>query len=278
MPFTNLEIVKKHLTDYRLGTRNIENEAFLMPTSDYANLQYANIKPESEKVKAREINTPFSESVVLDGTETVSLTHGEIIPDSVVVADNSSLGQIFTENIDYTINYNDGAVTRIADGAIPSASEVTIWYQYYRVYVRDTDYTIDYIRGRLKRQPEGDIEAGQVVYTDYISQYGNITDEALSNAIVEAADKVLAVIDPIYESSTDQALITAETYLTMAIICRIKAIEAAGRQDQIASGYRGDFWLKLHDSYTSEALKLLRPYAQKASELSSPRLANAGEQ
>ena len=272
MSFTTIELVKKHLTDYRLGTKRIENEPFLMPASGYSNLQFGNIEKDTDRVKARELNTPFSEDLMFDITDKTSLAHSEIIADTVVTASNSSMGEIYTENVDFSIDYDNGTITRIPDGAIPPVSSFTIWYQYYRVYERSVDYFIDYTDGKISLAPSGSIEAGQLVYVDYISMYGNITDESIDNSIIEAAEKVLSVIDPIYQTSEDQALTTAETYLTLAIICRIKAIEAAGRPEQTTSGFRGDFWAKLSNSYTIEGFKILEHYARPVNSLASPKL------
>ncbi|MCP4704577.1 MAG: hypothetical protein GY865_08200, partial [candidate division Zixibacteria bacterium] len=202
----------------------------------------------------------------------VTLTYNELIPDTVVVANNSSMGKIFTENIDFTVDYDQGVIIRITAGAIETSAEVYIWYQHYKVYSRDVDYTINYNNGYITRLASGDIEAGQLVYIDYQSLYGNITDEAINNAILEASSKIRAIIDPEYESSTDQALITSETYSTLAIICKIKAIEAAGNLTISSSGYRGDFWLQLSTSYYSESMQMLIPYSLKTNPLSSPKI------
>ncbi len=278
MPFTTIDIVKKHLTDYRLGTKRIENEAVLMPTNGSVYLQYANIQPHSEKVKAKEIISPVTEQLSFNQDNTLTLSHTELIPDTVVVANNSSMASIYTENVDYSVDYDNGIITRITDGAIGELATVTIWYQYYRIYTLGVDYEIDYTTGRFSGLEYGNIEPGQIVLADYVSEYGNITDEAVANAITEASDKVLSIIEPSYEDSTDQSLITAETYFALAIICRIKAIEAAQNAANTVSGYRGDFWLELSSSYSNEGNSLLKPYSKSLGGFSSPSLSNSGNQ
>ncbi|MBD3170152.1 MAG: hypothetical protein GF307_11760 [candidate division Zixibacteria bacterium] len=272
MPFTTIETVRKHLTDYRLGTKRIENEPLLLTGSGYVNLQYSNIEAGSERVKAMESIKPVREISNFTGDDTLNLSNEELVPDSVVAANNTSLGKIYIENIDFTVDYSGGVLTRIVSGDIPGESEVAVWYRNYRLYTKGIDYSIDYVAGKIGRISSGNIEAGQSLYIDYISQYGNITEESIKNAIVEASGKVLAIIDPSYESETHQALTTAETYLTIAVICRIKAIEAAGRPDYYSAGYSGDFWLKLRDSYTQEGLKMLEKFTPKRIFLSPPRL------
>jgi len=276
MPFTTIQIVKKHLTDYRLGSQRIESEPLIMPASGYSHLQYGNIQEGSVKVKAKELNSPIREDIVFDSNDQAALAHAEIIPDSVVAANNSSLGRIYVENIDYTVDYDQGIIIRIDGGSIAPSAEISVWYQNYRLYTSGIDYSIDYVGGKISRITSGSIEAGQMVFVDYFAQYGNITDEAISNAIVEASDKVLAIIDPVYEDSTDQSLVTAETYLALAVICRINGIESAGRPDKTTSNFRGDFWLKLSSSYSMEGLTLLQNYARRANPLSSPKLTKIG--
>jgi hypothetical protein len=272
MAFTTIQLVKKHLIDYRLGTRRIENEPVLMPATGSVDLQYANIQEVSEKVKAKESTSPVSESVIFDSSEEASLEQSEIIPETVVAANNSSMGIIYAENVDYTVNYDDGKIIRILDGTIPENGEIVVWYQYYRLYASGVDYSIDNVKGMISRIADGAIEAGQLVFLDYISQYGNISDESIVNAIVEASDRLLAVIDPIYEESTDQALVTAETYLAMSVICRVKAIEIASQPYQSSSGFSGDFWLKLSATYSTEGMKILESYAKSLPPFSSPKL------
>ena len=272
MSFTTIQLVKKHLTDHRLGTTRIEGEPFLMPASGSANLQYGNIQEGSEKIKAKEQNLPYLEELIFGADNRAALTRSELILDSVVVASNSSLGTIYVENEDYSIDYNRGTILRIEDGLIPSQAEFAIWYQAYRLYARGIDYNINYPAGTISYIASGDIEAGQMVFADYLSQYGNITDEAIANAIVEANAKVMGIIDPIYENSSDQSLVTAETYFTLSIICRIKAIETAGHPESAASGYSGDFWLKLKDSYQIEAANMLEYYAKPIGAFTSPIL------
>ncbi|MBD3233466.1 MAG: hypothetical protein GF315_07045 [candidate division Zixibacteria bacterium] len=275
MPFTTIQIVKKHLVDYRLGTKNIEDESIIIPTSDPVNLQFGNIREDSEKVKAKELSSPLIEEPTFNQNDQIILSHPELIYDTVVVASNSSMSVLYTENLDYSVDYNNGIITRIPSGQIPQLAEVTVWYLYYKIYSEGVDYKINYTNGEITRLETGELEPNQMLLVDYVSLYGNIVDEAISNAIDEANAKVLAMIDPAYQGSTDQALITAETYMTLAIISRIKAIEAAGRPENTASGYRGDFWLALSKSYAAEAIQLLEPYSRTMSTLMPPALAKS---
>lgn len=270
MSFTNLSLVKKHISEHHIGTTQLENiSAHLVGASPFQ-LPHVNILFGSEKLKAKEMIVPLSENITFS-SDTINLSHAEIIPDSVVVASDSSLGQIYIENLDFSINYEEGKVIRIPSGSISSGAGVVIWYLYYRLYTRDTDYEIDYAAGQITRLSNGAIEDGQWVLVDYTVEYGFLNDDIITNAMVEASDLMTKIIDTSYLDSTEQGLVTAETYLTVSILCRIKGMDV---MNQNISGSNAlalsKSWSQIGDVYEEKSRLILNSYAKARGNLSSP--------
>lgn len=274
MSFTNIDLVKKHILEHELGTTNTENVPCHLLGETPFQLPHKNILPNSEKVKGKEGNVPTQENISFSSGEEVSLSHPELIPDTVVVANDSSLGEIYAENIDYTIDYDNGKLTRIPGGSIPSRVSVVIWYFYYRVYVKEIDYQIDYAKGQIRRKSSGEIEDGQWVLVDYTVEYSLLNDEVIENAIKEANDQIMQYIDDAYSNSTDQALVTAETYLAVSILGNIKAMEAINQP--VGTGSSGQAhsislaWAKMSGVYQGQAYEILKRFRKDPGGFCSP--------
>lgn len=271
MPFTTKEIVQKHILDHHIGSLSAENEPAQLTGNDYAVLQRRVILKETEKVKGREQFEPTREDIDFSGTDSFNLSHGELIPDTVVVAADSSLGAIYVENVDYHIDYDSGRIERILSGVIPPGSRIVIWYLYFRVYERGVDYDFDYQRGRLRRRTNGAIDSGQRVLVDYTAEFGGLDDDAMENAIAEADDQIMSFIDEAYRDSSDRSLVTAETYLAVSIICRIKAMESISpSKDNSNNAAEAQSWSSLSDIYRKEAYALLSRYSGEIGRFKSP--------
>jgi hypothetical protein len=274
MSFTNIDLVKKHIGEQELGSVSKKNAACQLTGETYFQLPHIMLQTDSEKVKAKEQNVPIQETVSFSSSDTMLLSHQELIPDTVVVANDSSLGEIYAENIDYTIDYENGKITRIPSGAIPAAVSVVIWYFYYRVYSKDIDYQIDYAKGQIRRISSGEIEDGQWVLVDYTVEYSLINDEVIENAIKEANDQILQYIDATYSNSTDQALVTAETYLAVSILTNIKAMEAINQP--VGTGSFGQAhsislaWAKMSGVYQGQAYEMLKQFRKDPGAFCSP--------
>jgi hypothetical protein len=275
MSFTNIDLVKKHILEHRFSTTDIENVACHLLDETPFQLPHLDILPNSEKVKGKEQNVPVQENVSFSSSEEASLAHPELIPDTVVVAKDSSLGEIYVENLDYSIDYENGKVTRISDGSIPPGSQVVIWYLFFRIYTKDTDYHIDYNKGQIKRMSSGEIEDGQWVLVDYTVEFGLLIDEVMANAIVEANDIILKIIDPSYANSTDQSLVTTETYLTVSILCNIKALEVMTQNPGSTAKSLSTSWSNMSSVYQERAFDLLKKFRKDPGGLRSPYAAKS---
>ena len=272
MSFTNISLVKKHISEHRLGVFEMENHPVRLAGSSPVKLPDSNIQVGSEKVKGKEISSPVQEDISFSSGDTIQLLHSELIQDTVVVASDSSLGQVYVENLDYSMDYDNGKVKRITSGSIPEGYSVVIYYLYYRIYQRDTDYQIDYQKGELSRLVSGKIEDGQWVLLDYEVEYGFLNDDTIAQAIKEADERVQKFIDSSFYESEDQGLVTAETYLAISILCNIKAVEAL---DLSLSPYNAQLisksWNMMAEVYSKQAYLVLSDFAKISSTLFSPR-------
>ena len=272
MSFTNISLVKKHISEHHLGVFEMENYPCHLTGSSPHKLPDSNIQVSSEKVKGKEILSPVQEEVSFLSGNTIQLLHSELILDTVVVTSDSSLGKIFVENIDYSIDYENGKLTRISSGSIPALSSVVIFYLYYRIYQKNIDYKLDFQKGELTRITSSAIEDGQWVLLDYKVEYGFLNDETIAQAIAEANERILKFIDPSYYESEDQGLVTAETYLSVSILCGIKAVEVLnlniyGASVQLLS----KSWNMMAEVYSKKAYLILSDFARISSALLTPR-------
>ena len=270
MSFTTVEIVKKHILEKHVGVQQVESESVRIVADSSVNLRYPPVYSGSEKVKAKQQIKPDYQTVDFSGSDEVGLNKEELIKDTVVVASDSSLGEIFRENVDYIVDYDEGILTRLSSGEIAPGATVSVWYIPFRIYTRGQDYKINYNRGEITRLSAGDIKSGQWVYVDYVSEYAFIDDEIITNAINEANEMVSNFIDSVYASSSDKSLVVAETYLAVSIICRIKALEAVstGLKDTISSS-----WSSLSDKYKKDAYILLEKFAGSLGGFTPPKKA-----
>jgi len=274
MGFTNIDLVKKHILEHEIGSLSKENIACWLTGETPFQLPHVLLQANSEKVKAKEQNTPTQEVVSFVSSDTAQLTHQEIIPDTVVVANDSSLGEIYVENVDYSMDYDNGRTIRISSGSIPPATSVVIWYLFFRIYTRDRDYEIDCSKGQITRKDSGDIEDRQWVLVDYVVEFALLSDGVIENAIIEANDQILKYIDSTYVNSTDQSLVTAETYLAVSILCNIKALEVMTQNVGASTGGQAySFslaWSKMSDTYQKQAYQLLKKFRKDPGGLYAP--------
>ncbi|UCE65312.1 MAG: hypothetical protein JSU85_10600 [Candidatus Zixiibacteriota bacterium] len=270
MAFTTREIVKKHILDHHLGSENVENEKTRFQGTDWIQLYKRMILGGSEKIKGKEQIEPTREDISFDTADIQNLSHTELIPDTVVAAGDSSLGIIYIENVDYHVDYDIGRITRITTGSIPQGAAIAVWYLYYRVYEKGVDYDIDYQRGRVRRRSGGAIESGQWICADYTAEYGSLDDDAIANAISEANSRIMDFIDGIHHDSNDKLLVSAETYLAVSIICKIRAMESISPSRGKTESADAMSWTALSDMYKKEAFNILSKYAAPGDNLNSP--------
>lgn len=271
MSLTTIERIRHHLSRINAGTEVVRGQTVRLTADGYVPLPHTHIVAESETVKAPAGNVPVSESLIA-GTVPVALSHPAVIPGTTVCARDTSLSQLYQENVDYLIDYAAGTLARIDGGAIPEGTTVIIWYQYYVVYRRNLDYIVDYDGGRIRRVGSGNIAAGQEALIDYRLGITPLSDEEIQGGMEAADAELLHVIAPDHRESTDPALQTAATFLTLSHLCRNAAaltVSGGGSSNQGQSS----FWLTLSISYRETAERLLTWFRQVPPDLRPPRLA-----
>ncbi len=271
MSFTNIDIVRKHLTDFHRPQKAVENLLLRLSGGEPTELPHKGINSGSEKVKSKESGTPEYEKVVL-GENPVNLGFSNIVADSVVVASDQSLTKIYNENNDYLVIYGSGTIERLGGGEIQSGEELSVWYHPYRVYAKDTDYSIDYAAGKISILPEGALEAGQLVWIDYEIEAGMFSDEVVARAIGEANTILKAQISEEFLESSDDLIVVAETYLAIDILARMKGLEILQSEyvNPSQKGMLGSEYLALGESYRKQADTILDRYRKSPGSLSFP--------
>jgi len=265
MSWTDLNTVKKHLMQSDVTVGSVENEQHTLWGTDPVQLNSAVITEDSEKVKTIDLTIPYEEgAVVLNTTSWRSLDEEEIVPDSVVVANDALRSIVYTEGEDYVIDYDQGRIRRISGGAIGDGDTVYVWYLYYTVHSRDTDYTIDYEAGMITRIDLGRIADGGIVYVDYTTTASSVPDALIEEAITEAEDKILTRLSESYSSSsTDQGLITGATELAISIIANAKAMDIMNRLHSADSDDIARQWREMSCRYEIQAWRTLASFLNK---------------
>jgi hypothetical protein len=174
------------------------------------------------------------------------------------------------------MDYETGVLTRGDGSSIPAGSEVAAWYFSYRIYSEGVDYAVDYEKGTLRRVISGAIENGQSVFVDYQTQGSFFDEDQIGNSIAEADDLMMRLIDPVYQDSTERSLITAETYLAVAILCRAKASVALQSNSVAGAADISKAWRELADRYENDGLRLAANFAAGKGRVSSPTTVKGG--
>jgi hypothetical protein len=273
VPFTNIDKVKQHLSESGVGQDTFQDVAVHLVGVAPASLGAAHVRAGSLVVKSKEIGKPQQRAVSFSSDQ-ISLTDQNLIPDSVVVASDTSLGKIYTENLDYGVDYPTGMLQRLATGAIANGASVSVWYYRYDLHKEGEDYSVNLSLGTIRRIAGGAIEDGQVVFVDFQTEGGVFAESQIAQAIGEADARVLQLIDSKYHNSMDQTLVSAETYLAVAVLCRMKAINSLSPAN--ATGDNAPNWLALAQQYESEGLELLVRYNPARPTLSAPKAITGG--
>lgn len=267
MSYTNVDLIKNHINFEDIPAGWKRNYSIVFAGTDWVVLPGFKVVSGSVTVKTIKNYNPETETIVL-GSSAVSLAKSKLADGSVTVASDSSIGTIFKENVDYYIDYDNGVITRLNDGAIPDTTSLTVWYYYYDIYSEDTDYQVDYQNGKVKRNGNGDINDSQTVLVDYELSTGQVGNEALAEAVTEANAIIEKQVDPDGSFGADLTLQTAATYLAVSLVCRIAAINELkfnqlGRQNASS-------WLALSESYRDDYKKLLEIFRPETARLNKP--------
>jgi len=254
MSYTSVDNVKKYLADSFPRLSRISDQAFLLSGSDY--LSFFGGAVESDDMVVKSIQTvDLSRTSVTFAIDRVSLSSSPLVPGSVVVASDSSLGTIYTENVDYIVDPGAGDIVRKSSGALASNQQVTVWYSSYFLYTLNTDYQLNHDAGEIKRSPTGSIASEETVYLDYTPVLKAYNDEIINASVMLANGLVQNEVDADGNFGANPALETAATFRALAIVCQTSAVrdlsQSRGR-NRVATD-----WLQLADSFDRKATEML---------------------
>jgi hypothetical protein len=266
MPFTNAQLVRKHLIEHSATGQSVENFTLKLIGTMPVKLPSAPLLSLSDKVKGKEDLTPKPETALLT-LAGVQLTSTDLIPESVAVASDSSLGTIYVEQVDFAVDYPAGKIRRLPGGALSIDTAVTVWYVSFKIYVRNVDYKIDYGKAEITRLTTGVIEDGQTVFVDFKIDPAFLGLEVIEGAVAEAESQIILHIDPVYLDSSDPALATGATYLAVSILAQVKALESM--QSASPSHQLSRSWASMSNFYRKRAIDFLAPFAKKPGGLKS---------
>ena len=267
MSYTNLETVRKHINLDEIPGGLKSDVPVIFTDREDSPIPGRGIVENSVIVKAIKNYAPYSEEIT-PGDGVVSLSNNRLVLNSVTIATDKSLGAIYTENIDFSIDCTNGTVSRLSGGSIESGQTVVVWYYFYSVYTEGVDYSVNNQSGMVRRLPGGDIQIGQTVLLDYELSLNQLNDEFISEAVQEANAIVERQVDPNKKFGADLTLQTAATCLAVSLVCRMAAISdlrfgASSRQTALA-------WISLAESYRDDYKNLLKVFRPQAAGLSGP--------
>jgi len=268
MSYTNIDLVRRlvGLSENRAAT--FRNYPLVFGDQAEVRLPGAGIVKGSVAVK-RVIETAPRYQEVTVSSEPVSLNHPRIVPGSVTAASDSSLGNIYTIDVDYAVAYEAGIFSRIPGGAIDAGQNVSVWYYFHSLYSEGIDYAIDYDSAVIRRLAGGGIVAGQSLLIDYDTPYQYLSYEILNEAVLEANAMIEKEVDPQKMFGADLSLQTAATCLAAAILCRAAAAEDLRSKGNAAKNVSS--WLALAESYRSDYERLIKIFRPGRSRMSGPR-------
>ena len=266
MSYTNIEQVKHHLVATSPAQTKIYNQAIIMGT-DYVTFFEGPVDSLSVKVKSIRSSRPTPVSVTLVGGGVI-LSSAPLVNGTVTVASDSSLGTIYTENIDYIIDYDRAEMYLKEGGDLEPEQSLVAWFERYHVYNSGSDYQLDAGRGQIRKLSAGQIAEGESVYLDYTPIYESFNERIISAAVTETNGLIEREVDPEGRFGADPVLQAGATYRALEIICRA----ASARE---LSSLRGEdrtalAWIKLSEMYAERSRQLLRDFRPPFSGPSTP--------
>jgi hypothetical protein len=269
MGYTSIEQVRPYLLVRLPLGDTVLDQAVQLPGTERVRFYGGGVASDSVRVKLVRSSEPIRRSIVVGGGPIV-LSGAPIVPGSVLVAGDSSLGLIYTENVDYVVSYDGGTLTMVAGGALSDGMTIVVWHLPYVVATGSEDYTLYAETGEVQRRAGGMINAGETVRMDFRPQYLEFGDDLLASSVEEANGLIEREVDPDGSFGADRTLGAAATSRALEIICRAGATrDLAQGQDRAATA---QVWLKLAETYGARADRLIQAFHPPVLEPSKPRL------
>ena len=268
MSYTSVEQVSSHLAAKSIPAAAQFDAPVEIDTNESIQFSSVGVEPGSVVVKA--LRSREHSRVTLSLTNPLDFSSAPVVPNSVIVASDSSLGQIFVEPVDYLIDPKEGRLAVRAGGALEVGSAVTIWYRPYTVLQESSDYHLDSDHATIRRALSGDIALGETVYVDFTPRVATILEEMIQSAVTAANGLIERMVDPDGQFEADPVLGLAATYTALEIVCR----SAAARELTFCTGEDrpAKTWMQLAGEYASRAETLITGFRPPVTPLSRPTI------
>ncbi len=254
MSYTNVELLSHRLiSTVPLQDRIYDQVVHLRGTTDQPFYGGA-VDGDSMLVKSIRSQSLTRQSLLLSSAE-LAVASTPLVPGSVVIASDSSLGVVYAENVDFAVDWPEGKIKIKESGSLALGTTVTIWYLPYTVCQAGSDYVLDAARAELRRTNGSSLSSGERVFVDFSPRYESFDQIVLDNAVVEANGTIEREVDPDRQFGADPTLQAAATYRALAVVCRTAAgreLSSGRGEDRIAS-----VWLKLAEVNSDMAEKYL---------------------
>lgn len=261
MSYAAIEQVRAHLVDNRPMSDVVYNQTIIFADNKWVRFFAGAVDADSIVIKGRRARTPVRTSVTLAAAPvSIGATHLE--SGTVVVASDSSLGTVFTENVDFTVDYTKGEIAVREGGGLSVGDTITLWYTPFEPFVGGTDFQLDADHGSVRRLVSGRIAPGETALIDYRPVHASFSDAIVETAVSEANAVIERTVDPKREFGADPTLALAATYRALAIICRTaasRALSAPSGSDRIAIA-----WMKLAEDYSTRSESFLNEFRPAA--------------
>lgn len=257
MSYTTDDIVRRHLVQTRPVQSRVTDQPIVLGDSSFVRFSSGPVDPSSVVVKAERGSTPTRRTVTLvNGTAVISSS--PIVPGSVVVAADTSLCTVYTENHDYVIDHAAGLLHTKSGGTLADNATIIVWSRQYTLYTSGADYTLRAETGEIKRLAGGDIAPAETLAVDYTPLYAAHDDTLISAAVSEANSLIEHDIDPDRAFGADPVLQACATYTALSIVARASAARVLGASP--AEDRSAATWMKLAEMFADRADILLRKF------------------
>ncbi len=268
MSYTNSDLVQQYLAESTPRMDRVRDQRLTLQGDDYTMFFSGSVDEADVVVKSIQSNSLTRLSCLLtDGCYLLSSL--PLVAGSVVVASDSSLGRVFTENYDYIIDHPNGKLLVKAGGGLMAGQTVCVWFKSYTLYQLGTDYQLRADRGEIRRLTGGNIASGEEISLDY-TPISNVYNESIvTNAVVMANGLVEKEVDPDEAFGADPTLQAAATFRALEIICQTSAVRALSRAN--GQGRNSGDWIKLAEAFACRAEQLLKDFHPPFNSPTAPR-------
>lgn len=267
MSYTAIDLVAHYLTTPYPVAQRVEDQPVTLHGTIATPLFGGAIIGSSVVVKSLRSVRPERTDVTLSTSET-AFAAGPIVSNMVVVAGDSSMGDLYRANEDYVIDSASGTIKIKTDGRLAPGDQVFVWYVPLVTYQSGEDYSVSSDSSELRRLSAGGIADGETVLVDYTPAAASPDDSLVAYAVTTANGLIEHEVDPARQFDAHPALVAAATYRALEIIARA----TAGRQLLVAGGNdrAAGVWLDLSESYAGLADRFIREFHPPTGRLQAP--------